>query len=298
MTRARSGSRGPAEQRRVLVIAAACMLVMAGGPVLDVTPCEALTVAPHALFIDHRTRSGVLYLQNSGDAPEEFAIHLQFGYPVSDSLGGVYVELFDEVPAGAPSAATWVRALPARAIVQPGERQAVRLLAMPPANLPDGEYWSRIIIESRTVQRAAPLPGEEDVMVGLTLKMRTITSLTYRKGEVITGVHVEDVQASLGDGQVNTDIRLQRRGNGAYLGKLIYTLTDTRGRAVEEWQQAIAVYHHLHRRLSFPVSDLGPGEYRLRVELSTDRDDIAPRDVLQVEPVERVVPIAVRGGSG
>jgi hypothetical protein len=255
---------------------------------------HAMVVAPHALYIDHRTRSGVLYLQNPGDTPEEFSIKLQFGYPVSDSLGGVFVQLLDEPPPGAPSAAEWVRALPARAVVQPGERQAVRLLAMPPPDLPDGEYWSRVIIESRTANPPVAVTDDEQVMVGLTLQMRTITSLTYRKGPVTTGVHVRDFGARFIGDELQVELDLERTGNAAFIGKLRFTLTDRKDKPVAEWSQAIAVYRDLQRRLRHPLTERPAGEYRLHLQLTTDREDIAPQHVLPIEPVERVVNVARR----
>ncbi|MGH7699642.1 MAG: hypothetical protein ACREMJ_03855, partial [Gemmatimonadales bacterium] len=82
----------------------------------------AIVVAPHHVFIDHRTRSGVLYLYNPGDRPEEISIDLVFGYPASDSAGNVTIRFIEAPPADAPSAADWIRAFPRRAVVAPGQR--------------------------------------------------------------------------------------------------------------------------------------------------------------------------------
>jgi hypothetical protein len=48
---------------------------------------HAVTVSPNALYIDSRTRSGVLTLYNPGSAAEEIDITFAFGYPRSDALG-------------------------------------------------------------------------------------------------------------------------------------------------------------------------------------------------------------------
>ena len=110
------------------------------------------------------------------------------------------VFLEPDPPAGEPSCADWVRALPRRVILQPGQRQTVRLLAQPPAGLPDGEYWSRVVISSKSLPRdgdTVEVEGHEGVRVGLTLSTRTIISLNYRKGPVSTGLDVESLSASL-----------------------------------------------------------------------------------------------------
>jgi hypothetical protein len=252
----------------------------------------AMVVAPHAVFIDHRTRSGVMYLQNAGDVPEEFAIRLEFGYPVSDSLGGVYVQLMDEPPPGAGSAASWVRALPARAIVPPGTRQAVRLLAQPPRDLPDGEYWSRIIVESRASQPPVAVAGHDKVQVGLTMQMRTITSLTYRKGRVVTGLKLDAFEARAGQGEVVCDLRLQRGGNAAFLGHVDLELIDQDDHRLGHWEHVIAVYDAVFRRFACPLEgDVPPGEYRMHLTIDTERTDISADHLLPVTPIEHVIPV-------
>jgi P pilus assembly chaperone PapD len=254
---------------------------------------SAITVAPHALFIDHRTRSTVLYIQNSGDSPEEVSVQLKFGYPTSDSLGDVHVDLIDDPPPGEPSAAAWVRALPARAMVQPGARQAVRLLARPPAGLPDGEYWSRVIVTSRAQQPPVPAGNGGAVSVGLTLEMRTVISLIYRKGKVATGVALNSFGADARNDTLFADIKLARTGSAAYLGNLELVLRNAAGDPVDRWEQAIAVYRHLYRRLPLPVDRFKPGRYALDLRLSTERDDIATESVLPAPVVERTIELIV-----
>ncbi len=67
---------------------------------------EAILVAPHAVFMDHRSRTGQVFLVNTGDAPEEVDIDLRFGYPDADSNGTVFIRLIDQPDATEPSAAS------------------------------------------------------------------------------------------------------------------------------------------------------------------------------------------------
>jgi len=274
--------------------ATALALMVALAPLGRAGTASAITVAPHALFIDHRTRSTVLYIQNSGNSPEEVSVQLKFGYPTSDSLGDVHVDLIEDPPPGEPSAAAWVRALPARARVQPGARQAVRLFARPPSGLPDGEYWSRVIVTSRAAQLPVAAAGNAAaVSVGLTLEMRTIISLIYRKGKVATGVRLNGFSAEAHGDTLITDIQLARTGDAAYLGKLELVLHNAAGDPVDRWEQAIAVYRDLYRRLAFPVDRFEPGRYALHLRLSAERDDIPPESVLPALVVERTLELIV-----
>jgi P pilus assembly chaperone PapD len=266
--------------------------------IVSAAPASAIVLAPHALFIDHHTRSGILYIQNPGDDVEEVTIELEYGYPVSDSTGGVRIELIPNPPADAPSAAGWVRALPQRVRVQPGARQAVRLLAQPPAELPDGEYWSRIIVTSQAAQAPVTVSEEQAVRVGLTLEMRTITSLIYRKGQVTTGVALDNFAVESAGDTLIAAVNLSRNGNGAYLGKIEFVLTAADGAEVGGWEQVVAVYYDLFRRYSLPTTGLAPGNYRLRARLSTDRQDIAQTQLLPAPMVERTIAVVVPDRSG
>ncbi|MGH7704181.1 MAG: hypothetical protein ACREMO_13890, partial [Gemmatimonadales bacterium] len=116
------------------------MLLLIAAPRL--LPAQGVLVAPHVIYLDHRTRSGSITLYNPGDGPVEISISTLFGYPVSDSTGGFQLRTVDDPDSTLPSAAKWIQAFPRRLTLGPRERQTVRLLGRPPASLLDGEYWA------------------------------------------------------------------------------------------------------------------------------------------------------------
>jgi len=191
------------------------------GAALALSPVflEAILVAPHAVFMDHRSRTGQVFLVNTGDAPEEVSIELKYGYPATDSTGTVFIRLIDQPDSTEPSAAAWIKAYPRRAVLAPGQRQVVRLLATPPAGLPDGEYWSRIIATSRG-SKVAVVGGDSTVSAGLSLELRTIISLSYRKGAVHTGVTVTDLRATREGDSLVVWFGAERQGNAAARGRV------------------------------------------------------------------------------
>ncbi len=275
--------------RRIPLALAGATLVSLLWPIL----ADAILVAPTAVFMDHRTRSGELYLVNRGSQPEEVSIGLRYGYPDVDSAGGVYIHFFDSLPAGAHSAAEWVRAYPRRVVVPPGAQQMVRLMATPPADLADGEYWSRIVVTSR--QAAAPIAvADSGVRAQINVEVRTIISLIYRKGDVRTGLDLGDFRAALRGDSLEVWMDLTRSGSGAWLGTARVTLQDPQGATgAQEWDTQIAVYAPMRRRLAFPVGRLGPGTYTVRLLLSTAREDIPQASVLPTPPIERATTVAV-----
>jgi len=270
------------------------LTIALAGAALALSPVflEAILVAPHAVFMDHRSRTGQVFLVNTGDSPEEVSIELKYGYPATDSTGTVFIRLIDQPDSTEPSAAAWIKAYPRRAVLAPGQRQVVRLLATPPAGLPDGEYWSRIIATSRG-SKVAVVGGDSTVSAGLSLELRTIISLSYRKGAVHTGVTVTNLRAAREGDSLVVWFGAERQGNAAFLGTLTYRLVDAAGKVREEWESPVAVYHPLSRRYVFPVDSVPAGRYTLRMSLTTARSDLDQRNILPAEPVSRSVDVVV-----
>ena len=109
---------------------------------------QGVVIAPHAVFIDARTRSGAVLLYNPNTEPVEVAVSFFFGYPATDSAGRIVVDSIRRPDSTSVSAAAWLQAFPRRLTVPPLERQTIRLLATPPSGLADGEYWARLVISA------------------------------------------------------------------------------------------------------------------------------------------------------
>jgi hypothetical protein len=178
-------------------------------------------------------------------------------------------------------------------VLQPGQRQTVRLLARPPADLPDGEYWSRVLVASRPLPREedlAEVEGHAGVRVGLNLATRTIISLNYRKGPVATGLAVDQLRAQLGQDAVSASMELERQGDAAWLGQVEAVLLDPQGEELQRWHQALAVYDDHRRVLRFPLdAPREAGPYTLSLTYSTDRGDLPAAEVLPASTVVRSV---------
>ena len=213
------------------------------------------------------------------------------GLLFESATGEVVGQRVDSLPAGAPSAAGWVRAYPRRVVVPPGAQQMVRLMATPPAGLADGEYWSRIVITSRQAAPAVQV-ADSGVRAQINVELRTIISLMYRKGEVQTGLELNDFRAQLRGDSLVVWMDLARSGNAAWLGTARVSLAGD-GVAQQDWDTQLAVYAPLRRRLAFAVGTLRPGRYSARLLLSTARDDIPQANILPAPAIERMVTLAV-----
>jgi len=257
---------------------------------------QGVMVAPHAVYIDHRVRSGSVLLYNPGTEPVEVTISTLFGYPTTDSTGAIVLRTVDAPDSTLPSALAWIQAFPRRLTVAPLERQTVRLLARPPAGLADGEYWVRLMIAAKAGQ--IPIVGVSDttaIQVGLTLEVRTVIGIAYRKGPVRTGVALSNVRAQLdGDTTLVTWSRLVRQGNAAFVGTVRGTLVDSTGATRAAFATPLGVYFTMEPRIATVVGKLPKGRYWLRYEVVAEREDLDPAVVLRAptarDSVRLVVP--------
>ena len=264
---------------------------------------QGVMVAPHAVFIDHRLRSGSVLLYNPGTEAVEVMISTIFGYPTTDSTGRIKLDTL--IADSTVSALGWIQAFPRRLTVGPRERQTVRLLARPPAGLPDGEYWLRLVIAAQAGR--VPITGVSDttaIQVGLTLEVRTIIGVNYRKGPVSTGVTLSQVRAQIVGDSLITRSKLERRGNAAFIGMIRETLVDSTGAVhaqrvgdsvVTTFASPIGVYFSMQPRLAtaIPQPGLPRGRYWLRYEVVAERDDLDPTVVLKAPAVRDSVQLVV-----
>jgi len=265
---------------------------------------QGVMVAPHAVFIDHAQRSGSVLLYNPGTQPVEVSISTIFGYPTTDSAGAITLDTL--IADSSTSALSWIQAFPRRLTVGPRERQTIRLLARPPVGLADGEYWLRLVIAAQAGR--VPITGVADttaIQIGLTLEVRTIIGVNYRKGRVMTGVTLSQLRADVVGDSLITRARIERRGNAAFIGTIRETLVDSTGAAhplmsgdsaFASYQSPVGVYFTMEPRLASGIAKPGlpRGRYWVRYEIVTDREDLDPKVVLKAPAVRDSVPVIVR----
>ena len=257
---------------------------------------QGVMVAPHAVYIDHRARSGSLLLYNPGTEPVEVTISTLFGYPATDSTGAIVLRTVETPDSTLPSALAWIQAFPRRLTVGPRERQTIRLLARPPVGLADGEYWVRLVIAAQAGR--IPITGVPDttaIQVGLTLEVRTIIGVNYRKGPVSTGVTLSQLRAQLSGDSLITWSKLERRGNAAFVGTVKGTLVDSAGAVRGAFTSPLGVYFTMQPRIGtlLGATRLPKGRYWLRYEVVAEREDLDPAVVLPAPPARDSVQLIV-----
>jgi P pilus assembly chaperone PapD len=250
----------------------------------------AVAVSPAALFLDLRSPAGTLTLYNGGTLPEELEISFAFGYPVTDADGTVRVEMVDTAPAGEPSIVPWMRAFPRRLVLQPGQRQTLRVMVQPPADLPPGEHWGRVLVRARGGQ---PPIEQQEGGVRMQINVETViaTAVLFRKGEVSTGVTVAGTAAPA-EGGVRVSLDLARQGNAAFLGRVVTELVAPDGRVAAQREDAVSVYRTLRHVVVLPLpAGASAAGHTVRYRADTDRPDLPPGAVTAGE-VTGTVPVS------
>jgi hypothetical protein len=252
-----------------------------------------IVVAPTAVYLTSARPAGAVTLYNPSDVPEEVSVSTLFGYPATNENGEL--RLFTEEDSDDPrSAAGWIQALPQRLVVPPGERRTVRLLARPASDLPDGEYWTRLVFESRG--QTLPVAGGDTtaIAIGLNLNVRTVISAAFRKGQVDTGVQIEDFTPRVQGDSLIVRPNFVRQGNAAFIGRMQVQLVSAAGELARAWEEQVAVYREYNRRYVYDLTGLPAGTYQFQIRLSTEREDIQPQHRLPAAPAVATAEVNLR----
>ena len=273
---------------------AACALAM---PVA--ATAQAILVAPQGVVLSSRERTGTVELYNPGARGVEVSIRPVYGHPTTTPEGDLTLAIVEQPDSTQPSAAGFIDAFPRRLILQPNQRQTVRLLARPPQGLPEGEYWARLIIAARDAEApATPVSDSGAVSVGLTLEVRTIIAVNYRNGSQRTGVQIGDLSAAPAGDSLIIRAPMKRTGTAAWIGTTTVSLRNASGAVVASQVMQTAVYQAMSPRFAFDRRTLNPGTYRVTVDMNTDRPDVTQTTLLRAPPQHAEVVVSIPGGTG
>jgi hypothetical protein len=250
---------------------------------------RAVTVSPTAVYITSRNPSALLTLINTSSRPEEIELSIGFGYPVSDTAGVLRVDIVDVAGAGEPSLTSFLRVFPRRLVLQPGQRQVVRVMVAMPAGATDGEYWGRVLVKSRGGE--PPIEQNQgNVRMQLSLETTFATAIFFHKGDVKTGISIPAAEAHRTGDSVQFTLDLKREQNGAFLGRIRAELVNASGATVAEVEDVAAVYRTLRRRFVLRTgSPLPPGAYTVRYLVDTERPDLPAQGPTKAEAVRGTV---------
>jgi P pilus assembly chaperone PapD len=264
-------------------------MLFVGVLAFSAVPASAVAVSPTALYITSRNPSALLTLINTGTRPEEIELSIAFGYPISDTAGVLRVDIVNEAGPGEPSLTSFLRIFPRRMLLQPGQRQVVRVMVAMPAGAADGEYWGRVLVKSRGGEPPVE-QNQGNVRMQLSLETTFATAVFFQKGEVKTGISVPAAEARRMGDSVQFTIDLKRENNSAFLGRVRAQLVNASGTTVAEVEDVAAVYRSIRRRFVLRSgSPLPAGAYTVRYVVDTERPDLPAQGPTRTEAVQGTV---------
>jgi P pilus assembly chaperone PapD len=241
-----------------------------------------LKVLPNFLFLSAPKQSIAINVQNITDQDREGWIEIKYGYEVSDDSGKIVIRI-DSSQETSNSIVPWVVAYPQRFRLKPQETQVIRLRVNPPADLPDGEYWARILITDKS---ASPAQTLKENSSGLVMLQQASVPLFYRIGALSTGVTLDSSYSIASDTMTTLVNTLTRTGNTSFLGLRKISVVDAQGNIVWSKVKNTGVFKTVTLRDSFSRRELPAGEYTVNYEFTTDRrNDIYARDQVKTRPI-------------
>ena len=253
---------------------------------------QGVLIAPTAVFIDARTRTASLMVVNPNEQPVEIEIATLFAYPVTDTAGQLVLKTEDQPDSAAPSAAAWVKPFPRRMSLAPHAQQTVRLFVSPPSGLADGEYWARLVVTARGGQ--LPITQQSDtgsVRVGLSVEVRTILPVLYRKGKQQGGITLSALSTERRGDSLLVRAHVERTGTAAALGTARGELVDSTGAVRGTFLAPVSAYYVIDPRFAMGIASVPPGRYRLRLEIAPGRRDLAPEVIVPFTTVRDSVAV-------
>lgn len=256
---------------------------------LAATPLQAqVSISPTSIFLQDRAPFANVIVSNGSSNAQEVSISFDFGYSVSNEEGNVSMYYTDEENEW--DLTEHLNAFPRNFILEPGQRQTVRIAVRGLNQEENGTYWSRVrILASPMAPPLESMADQQTVSARININFEQVIPVSFRNGSVTTGVAVRGIefhQESLENGYFL--IRMEREGNSPFVGSVTTRIRDARGRQVLEQTANISLYYDLNRRFPIDLAELPAGEYEATVLVRSERRDIASGNLIQTEPIQRI----------
>lgn len=245
-----------------------------------------VSIAPVFVFMNDGNSFGSFVVMNGSNQNQEIAVDFLFGYSATDETGNGFM-VYDDSTAYEQYAATdWVRAFPRNFVLEPGQRQTVRITARPPQGLSDGLYWTRIRTASNPQTPSIDELAVEGVRTQITFRFEQVTALFYKKGDVNTGIRLNNIRGERTENGFSALVDVYRTGNSPFFGSVFVSLKDMSGRVVAENSFPVSIYFDGTRRFTLPA-EFATGDYTIDMRFESQRGDMPGQDIIPIEPVSQ-----------
>lgn len=242
-----------------------------------------VTISPTAVFLDKNSKVGSFYVSNPSGNPVEVQLNFEFAYPATDSEGRIFLNYEDEEAEAQNALTPHLRAFPTTFVLQPDERQTIRLVGRIPGNSDPGMYWSRMRVSSSQLTPPVGEAAEGEVTAQVSFQIDQVTAVLVQHGDADTGLTIHESNASLQDDRLVVLTDVERTGNAPFLGSVRTRVLNSGGnREIDSRRSSTSVYFRNNQRVEFDASDWPSGEYVVETTFESSRNDISSQDLLQI----------------
>jgi len=257
-----------------------CAVAVAAPLLIVSTPAEAgigdLLVAPTRIVLDGRKGAEII-LNNIGEEPATYRVSIEWRRMTED--GGL-------VDVTAPTAedqkaADMVVYAPRKVVLAPHQPQAIRVRAVPPAGIPDGEYrvhlLFRAIPPSNPVVQAAAIQEEKGLRFQLTPVYGVTIPVIVRLGDLQASAQISNVRLEHQGDKALVEMDISRSGQRSIFGEVRVFKAGVKNPIA--LQKAVAVYTEIGtRHVTVPLDaykNAAPGEVTVQyVETFDDGSNV------------------------
>ena len=277
-------------------------------------------VSPHLIVFDPTSQSATVEFSNSGNTATEADVRIELGYTHWQNVDTVLFtpnwkteRAHDTVIANpGPNdryAGPWLSGVPAHITLKPHEKQRFILRINPPKDLPNGEYYARIVtLAGRRTRRdqvskdtklvyALPLVGKAPPLI------RDSVRVFYRQGPQSMGLRIfqaraqidsaDDIASEVGQHPLLILVRVHLTGTTHFEGYLSASYLTAKGDEIPLTAvhgAAFTIHSDCIMRWSGETDQLQPGHYTLILKLIELQDEFPPWQRLPMQPVQVNVP--------
>ncbi|PKD44183.1 hypothetical protein [Rhodohalobacter barkolensis] len=244
-----------------------------------------VTISPTAVFLDKNSKVGSFYVSNPSNSAVEVRLGFEFAYPATDEDGRVFLNYEDSEAEEKFSLVPHLRAFPTTFVLQPNERQTVRLVGRIPQNSDPGMYWTRMRVSSNQLTPPIGEVAEGQVAAQVSFQIDQVTAVLVQHGSAETGLEVHRSEAMVDDDRLVVITDVERTGNSPFIGSVRTRVMNSNGQEVDSRRSSTSVYFRNNQRVEFDTSNWPSGQYSVETMFESQRNDISSQNLLQISEV-------------
>lgn len=283
-------------------------------------------VSPHLIVFDPATHTATVELSNIGSAPTYGVIVTQLGYTAWQNRDTAlftpnweHERAHDTVIVNPTSRdhylGDWLSGVPTHITLKPHETQRFTLKITPPNDLPDGEYYARIvsIVFPQNNKKGG---GSQDTRMMYKLPvvgqgpppLRDSVRVFFRKGPQTMGLKITQDEAAIdtselaqaagvGPNPLRMLLRVHLTGTTHFEGYLSVSYISDMGFVTQLTAingSAFTIHRDGIMRWSGQTEGLEPGDYTAIIRFTERQDEFPPSRRIPMDPVEVRIPFAIQ----